>query len=351
MDSVDSRKQRLALDGRKHPDARVRNADPRETIALALAIIFWIATCTAQVVAPALLGWKSGIGVWIARIEHAAALLSQLALVGGSTFAFWMLLMVLRESRIGIGFRIGAAPLAAAIITSAIAASTQHLAALLSLGLSLMVGFLALAAAWSTAQSTQSRGLGLALGLVGLGAGFATMSRLLALRASAEALTSMFLVSRTLATATHMLGIAAFVIGALWACHGRRTRGLFVVGIPILLGLFAATATHLSATSGGDSWLVLFGRFGFELGRNPFPLLPTFLRQTGDAMLLLGSGTVLLGGGRSALGRSALCLALLPRGGTDIPLLALALALASLLAPLCGARSGTERAPREPEAR
>jgi hypothetical protein len=335
------------MHGRQHLGTGSPGADPRAAIAMALAGIFWLATCTAQVIAPALLGWKSGIGVWIARWEHVAALLSQLALVGGCTFAFWMLLVVLRESRIGIGFRIGAAPLAAAIITSAIAASTQHLAALLTLGLSLMVGFLALAAAWSTARSTHTRGLGLALGLVGLGAGFATMARLLALRASAEALTSMFLISRALATATHLLGIAAFVIGAQWVIRGRCTHGLLVMGVPILLGAGAATATQLSAESGSD-WLVLLGRFGFELGRNPFPLLPTFIRRAGDAMLLLGSGAVLFGGERSALGRAALCLALLPRGGTDIPLLALALALASLLGPLSGTKiRQTAEAPKE----
>ncbi len=330
--------KRRALEVKQDRGNQPRASQARATAATGVAVVFWLATCVAQVIAPALPGWKSGIGHWIARLETTAALLSQLALVAGCSFAFWMLIEVLREHRLGIGFRIGAAPLAAAVLTTAIAASTQHLAALLSLGLSLMVGFLALGAAWTTSRSTQTRGLGLALGLVGLGAGFATMSRLLALRASTEALTSMFAVSRALATATYALGIIALVVGAVWVSQRRRPSLAMVLGAPVVLGVLGALAAQFGQSSSGDSVLVLVSRLVFELSRHPHPLLPTALQQMGNTTLLLGSGAALLGGGRSALGRAALCLALLPRAGTDIPLLALALGIASLVAPLCAAQ-------------
>ncbi len=344
MDSVDTGKRR-ALEVKQDRGNQPRRGQARATAATGVALVFWLATCAAQVIAPALPGWKSGIGDWIARLDTTAAMLSQLALVAGCSFAFWMLIEVLREQRLGIGFRIGAAPLAAAVLTTAIAASTQHLAALLSLGLSLMVGFLALAAAWTTSRSTQTRGLGLALGLVGLGAGFATMSRLLALRASAEALTSMFAVSRALATATYVLCIIALVVGALWVSQKRRWSLALTLGAPIGLGALGALAAQLGQSASGDSVLVLLSRLVFELSRHPHPLLPTVLQQVGDTMLLLGSGAALLGGSRSALGRAALCLTLLPRAGTDIPLLALALGIASLVAPLCAAEATTKSRP------
>lgn len=312
----------------------------RAVTATIVAALYWLTTCVAQILSPALPGWKSGIGDFIVQVERTAALLSQLALVAGCTFAFWMLIEILREGRIGLGFRVGAAPLAAAVVTTSLAASTRPLAALLNLGLSLMVGFLALAAAWTTARSAGTRGLGLSLGLIGLGAGLATLARLLALRASAEALTFMFTVSRTLATLSALLGVAAFAVGALWLAQRRWRTLALILGIPTGLAVVIAVAGNLGGASSIESPLVLLSRVTYEFGRSPYPLLPAVARQALDGALLIASAVVLVagaGGGRGALGRAALSLALLPRSGTDIPLLALALALSSLIAPLCAA--------------
>lgn len=319
------------------PGERAEGAPPGQALdGRSLAIVagvFWCGLLASQVMVPALRGWQAGIGNVIAHTEKLGAFLSQLAVVMGTGLAFLLLMRALRDSRLGIGFRIGIAPLTAALITTVMAAVVGPLAPLMSLVLSLMAACIAIASSWPAMARPRTRGLGLCLGLVGTASTFGAAARLLALRASSDALTSLFAVARVLATVSLVASVAAWVVVGLWLAQRRWGKLLWVFGAPLGLGIPAALAAITSAETTSPT-AVLVSRMVLEFSRHPQPLLSDLSRYSLDGTLFVASAVVLFAKGRPLLARAAACLVLMPRGATDIPLLALALVLASLAGAL-----------------
>lgn len=303
-----------------------------------MGVVFWSALLVSYVTVPALHGWRSGLGNLITRVEQAGAFLSQLAVVAGAALAFWLLITVLSESQLGIGFRIGVAPLVAALMTTIAASVAGPLAPLLSLGLSLLAAFVAIASSWPTILRPHARGLGLCLGLVGTASAFGAAARLLALRASSDALTALFSAARVMATVALVCCALAWLLGSLWLARGRVTRLALMLAVPATVGLASAFAVLRSSADPASPVSVLVTRMVTELGRHPQPLVADFGRHALDAGLVVAALLALLTPGRPLYGRAAVCYLLLPRGATDIPLLALALIIAALSGTLHAVR-------------
>ncbi len=310
---------------------------------VSVALVAWLATLVAAFLGPALPGWRAGISELITGADRAGAILSQLAVVAGCLVAFGLLMETLREGGLGIGYRIGISPLVAIVVTTSMAAATRQLGPLLALVLGVSTAFLALLASIPTLLTPATRGAGLVLALAGLAASTGGAARFVAVRASSEALASVFVVAQVLATLGSFLMLGALGVGLFWAANGRRRWQL-----GLLLGpLVVASAVAILATRGGrydaSSVAVLANRALSEAARHPQALLPAFARHALDVALLVGAPLIVFARGRNALARAAVALALLARGATDIPLLGLCMTLAALSAPLAAARTAVRR--------
>ena len=300
----------------------------------AVAIVLWLSTVVAHVLSPALPGWRAGIERTIITTDRIGAILSQVGVVAGCLLAFGLLIETLKDSRLSIGYRVGISPFVAAVITTAMAAATRPLPILLALVLSVLTAIIALTASVPTLMSEKTRGLGMVLGLAGIASVVNASARLLALRASQEALASLFDVARTLATIAMVLELGAWLIGMAWLSAKNVRRLAVFLGIAV----FVAVAVGLMAAAGksydAGPWTVLASRAVGELTRHPRPFGPEMLRSVVELLELVGAATALASRSRGNVACTALGLALLARSATDIPILALGLCLAALAGPL-----------------
>lgn len=319
-----------------HAPARLFTRARRWVLA-GLVLLFFFALVSGRIVVPALLGWRSGLEHWITRSDNAAALLAQLAVVGGCLLAIQLLIATLVESNLSVAFRLVVAPTTAGVVTLVMASATRELPMLLVLGLAVLASFMALFASVPTALQDHTRAAGLVVGLAGLAALVAVAGRALAVWASHEALTRLFRVAQTLATVAWVLDLTTLVIAILWlaAAHKKLGFAVWLTVVAIGTGL-AAVSLYLSPPTDSVLGLVVKAVQGFS--RHPFPFVPQLLHVALGITLLLAVPVSLLARGDRPYAGSAIALALLARTGTDIPVLALALLLGSLLAALAAAR-------------
>ncbi len=319
-----------------HAPARLFTSARRWVLA-ALVLLFFFALVSGRIVVPALLGWRSGLEQWITRSDNAAALLAQLAVVGGCLLAIQLLIAILVESNLSVAFRLVVAPTTAGVVTLVMASATRELPMLLVLGLAVLSSFMALFASVPTALRDHTRAAGLVVGLAGLTALVSVSARALAVWASHEALTRLFRVAQTLATVAWVLDLTTLFIAVLWlaAAHKKLALALWPPVVALGIGL-AAVSLYLSPPT--DSVLGLLTKAIQGFSRHPFPFVPQLLHVALGVTLLLAVPASLLSRADRPYARSAIAMALLARTGTDIPVLALALLLGSLLAALAAAR-------------
>lgn len=303
----------------------------------AVVLLFFVALVSGRIVVPALLGWRSGLEGWIARSDHAAALLAQLAVVGGCLMAIQLLIATLVESNLSVAFRLVAAPTTAGVVTLVMASATRELPMLLVLGLAMLSSFMALFASVPAVLEKHTRAAGMVVGLAGLTALISVTARALAVWASHEALTRLFRAAQILATVAFCLDLVMLVIAIAWLAAARKKLSA-AVWVPVaLLGIgLAAMSQYSSPPTDGLLGLAHKAVHGFL--RHPYPLVPQVLHFALGVTLLFAVPATLLQRGDRPYARGAIALALLARTGTDIPVLALALLLGSLLAALAAAR-------------
>jgi len=327
-----------------HAPARLFSSARSWSLA-AVVLLFFFALVSGRIVVPALLGWRSGLEAWIARSDASAALLGQLAVVGGCLLAIQLLIATLVESNLSVAFRLVAAPTTAGVVTLVMASATRELPLLLALGLAVLSSFMALFASVPTLLREHSRALGLVVGLAGLGSLLGVAARALAVWASHEALTRLFRGAQALATAAWLLDLIAFGVAVTWLA-ARRWKPLLALWLPVLALAATLAATSLYTSPRPDGVLGLVTKAVHAFMRHPFPFLPTLLHFTLGLALFLAVPTTLLARRERPYARSAIALALLCRTGTDIPVMALALLVSALLAGLAAAREGAEPAQR-----
>lgn len=313
----------------------------------ALLLLFWLAVIVGRVWAPSLLGWRAGIERLIVRSEQAAALLGQLSVLAGALIATQLLMATLVESKLSAVYRLCVAPITAGVVTLVMAAATHDLPMLLSLGLALASGLVALTAAVPTMLRSHTRATGLLLGLGALTVLLQVLGRALALWASQESSASVFRAARGLSTAVVVIDLLALGAAAFWL-GGRRWKLLALVAAPAIT--LSALLAWVALGGGGSpgAWQALVSQAVRSLARHPWPLLPPFVHFMVQVALLLAVALCISARGTQPLARTAVALALLARPGTDIPVLALALLLAALLGPLAAVHEDPSAADQEP---
>lgn len=309
----------------------------RGAVLTALTLLFFVALFAGRIAEPALLGWRSGLERWIARSDGSAALLGQLAVVAGSLMAIQLLIATLVESNLNVAFRLVAAPTTAGVVTLVMASATRELPVLLVLGLASLASFMALFAAVPAIAGEHSRAAGLVIGIAGLTSLSSVLGRALAIWASQEALTHLFRVAQTLATFTFVLDLVSLGVAIAWL-SARRPRASLLVWIPTVLLGAALALVSLYTTPAPESVLGLVTKGVNAFMRHPYPFVPGVLHFFLTLTLFLAVPATLLCRGDRPYARAAIALALLAKSGTDIPVLALSLLLASLLAGISRAR-------------
>lgn len=319
-----------------HAPARLFGRTRRWLLA-AIVLLFFFALLSGRILVPALLGWRSGMEVWIGRSDTAAALLGQLAVVGGCLMAIQLLIATLVESNLSVAFRLVAAPTTAGVVTLVMASSTRELPLLLALGLAVLSSFMALFASVPTVLKDHTRATGLVVGLAGLTALVGVLARALAVWASHEALTRLFRAAQTLATIAWVLDVVTLAVAIAWL-SARRWKPALAIWLPVVALSVALAAASLYGSPRPDGAFGLVTKGVHAFLRHPFPFVPGVLHFALGVTLFLAVPASLLQRPERPYARSAIALALLSRTGTDIPVLALALLLGSLLAALAAAR-------------
>ena len=316
-----------------------------------LALLAVAATLMGRAIAPALPGSMTGIGRWIVGAEDAAAFLSQLFAVSGAAVLLVLLLNLLRSPRVAVPFRMGVAPASAAICTLVVAAAAGPIDANWTLGLGLLSAALAAAATPLALRAESTRGVGIVLGLGALAALVHVGSRLIAVQASIRALPGVFTVARGVATAGLVLDLVVLLLAFVWAVRSRILPAVAIGSVILALSATASWGALRGVHYEASTWQVLAARTLAEFCRHPMPLVDPSLRFFVDVATWSTTVGVLLARGRGHAQASTVALVLLAHHATDIPALAMAMALAGLLAPLCAAatrRSYT--APLAPDA-
>jgi hypothetical protein len=300
-----------------------------------------LAAVLAKGLAPALRGWRSGIGRWIARADSAAALLSQLLVVCAVMMCFRALLATLRERKVPALQRLAIVPAAAGVLTLTIAASKADLTPKLTLAIGCASSLVTLVSGFRAIHLPRTRALGLVLGIVGTAAIIQTAVRAVALEASDRALAELFYTARALATLGLGLFVVAVAIVVAWLLAGMR-HGTIAAGAALLACGLLAWAADAGSRYGASGTTYLLGRTLMELSRPPSPLIAPLVRHWVLLVSLAASCAAVLWPGRDRLVQGCLALVVLAGVEADVPILGLLLVLAALSAALASTMTGTQ---------
>ena len=300
----------------------------------ALAMLCVLTAFVARGVAPALPGSMTGIEQWIVASDRAAAFLSQLFVISGCMAGLWLLLAILRDARLGPVFRLWSAPVAAGVITLVLAAARGPIASKWTLGMGFCAAALAGSAAWPALRSATTRASGFVLALAAMAATLQVLARVVAVQASEQALPTVFWIARLLASTALLLDTTALVIVVVWLGASRPGRAAVVAGIVLAVVVLGSWGALRGSQLNASLWQVLAARSLAELTRHPTPLLGPPARFAMELGVLATTAIVLCSRRRGHAIHALIAFALVARGATDIPALALMLTLAALIAPL-----------------
>ncbi len=292
-----------------------------------------LATLLGRGVAPAIPGLAVGIAPFISLSGRIAAFLSQLVAAGGVAAAVRLAGNALRLPRLDLGYRLVALPASAIVVALVMAAWAHPLEPELCRMMALAAILASLSAAVASFRNTASRASGLVLACASASGLSHLVARELVSRA-AERLDSGSLhwavAIATLATVLDLVGLG-FALAYVGQRNPRKSAiGAAIVLVPALaIGLFAAHGT----APGAGLPRVLAERVLAQLSRAPAAALPVALRFAVTSALLIGAALCVAK--RSELRKTnvVLALSLLSLGAPDMPLPALWLVVASLLAP------------------
>lgn len=302
---------------------------PRWLAALAL-----LASVVARALAPALPGSRAGIAVWIGAFDLSASLLSQLLVLGGALLAFRLIITTLRERELGSVYRLLVVPASAGVLTLIMSSASHQQDAGPALGLAVATALIALGAVPATLARARTRALGIVLALAGVSALVHAAARVMAIKASAEALASLFTASRAVATVSFGLDLAVLAVVLLWLSAANRRAGLLVAAATTVVAAVVAWGALRGSGFDVPFWQVIAARSLSGLAQNPTPLVLPFIRYAVEVGAMLVALAVIAFPRRAPASQGALALALIAGSSADVPLLALCLALSALLGPL-----------------
>lgn len=292
-----------------------------------------LATVVGRGLAPAIPGLAVGIAPFIALSGRIAAFLSQLVAAGGVAAAVRLAAGALRLPRLDLGFRLIALPASAIVVALVMAAWARPLEPELCRMMALAAIAASLAATLASLRVIETRASGLVLGAASLSGLSHLIARELVSRAAERLDSGSLRWAIAVATLATLLDLIA--LGLALTYLGQKQLKKFLIGAAIVLvpallvGLFAARGT----APGAGVLRVLAERVLAQLSRAPAAALPAAVRFAVTSALLIGAGLCVARPGERSKTSVVLALSLLSLGAPDMPLPALWLIVASLLAP------------------
>ena len=292
-----------------------------------------LATVVGRGIAPAIPGLAVGIASVIVLSGRVAAFLSQLVAAGGVAAAVRLGAAALRSARLDLGYRLIALPGGAIVIALVMAAWARPLEPDMCRTMALAAIATALAGAVANLRVTETRAAGLVLGSAGFSGLLHLLARELVSRAAEHLDNTSLHWAVAVATLATLLDLIALGLTLTYLGRGERRKVLLTVAY-VLVPAFAlgAFAAHGSAPGAGIA-RVLAERTLAQLSRAPAAALPSALRFAITTALLTAAGLCVLKPGEHSKTSVVLSLSLLSLGAPDMPLPALWLVVATLLAP------------------
>ena len=292
-----------------------------------------LATVVGRGIAPAIPGLAVGIASVIVLSGRIAAFLSQLVAAGGVAAAVRLGAAALRSARLDLGYRLIALPGGAIVIALVMAAWARPLEPDMCRTMALAAIATALAGAVANLRVTETRAAGLVLGSAGLSGLLHLLARELVSRAAEHLDNTSLHWAVAVATLATLLDLIALGLTLTYLGRGARRKVLLTVAY-VLVPAFAlgAFAAHGTAPGAGIA-RVLAERTLAQLSRAPAAALPSALRFAITTALLTAAGLCVLKPGERSKTSVVLSLSLLSLGAPDMPLPALWLVVATLLAP------------------
>ncbi len=292
-----------------------------------------LATLVGRGIAPAIPGLAVGIAQFIALSGKVSAFLSQLVAAGGVAAAVRLGATALKSPRLDLGYRLIALPGAAIVVALVMAAWARPLEPEMCRTMALAAIAASLAGAVASLRVGETRASGLVLGSAGLSGLGHLLARELVSRAAERLDSTSLHWAVAVATLATLLDLVALALTLLYLGQGKRKQvAWFAAGVlvpALALGWFAARG---SAPGVGIA-RVLAERTLAQLSRAPAAALPIALRFSITAAVLTAAGLCVVrpsGRGKASV---VLALSLLSLGAPDMPLPALWLVVATLLAP------------------
>ncbi len=292
-----------------------------------------LATIIGRGLAPAVPGLAVGIANSIVLSGRVAAFLSQLVAAGGVAAAIRLGARTLRSPKIDLGYRLVALPGSAVVIAFVMAAWARPLEPEMCGVMALAAVAAALSGALASLRVSNTRAGGLVLGSAGLSGLCHLLARELVARAAERLDNTSLHWATAVATLATLFDLTALGLTLVYLGRGKRTRVAIIsacVLVPaVALGVFAAGG----AAPGAGMLRVLAERTLGQLSRTPAATLPSASRFAITTAVLSVAGLCVLRPRAGDKVSVVLGLALLSLGAPDMPLPALWLVVATLLAP------------------
>lgn len=316
------------------PSARERYFDFEQGISIrAVIAISVLAGLLARGLAPALPGLAVGMESFIAVASRLAAVLSMVAVAGALSASARLTARLFGDIDIDVPYRVIVVPAGICASMLAVAAVFRSLNAELNLVLAFASAGPVLVAAPLLLRRVETRAAGLVFVLTGAAGLVHVLGRAVAVHAADEANVSVFRLAQWTETLASLVDIATIGLVAAYVVARSSQRARVALGVCALLGLALAVVATRGTEPESPWWQVLAGRVLDQFLRNPDPFLPGLLRYVIEvATLFFVAVTLVL---KRQLGQIGVLLAacLAGRAAADIPIPALLLLLAALLAP------------------
>lgn len=306
-------------------------AFPPAVSASVLAALALIATCSAQALAPALMGSATGIAGLIDATHFIAACTSQLVAAGGIAFCVRLLAHLLPWPSLGVAFRMVIAPATIGVVLLTVTSATRPLDPELGRVVAVSAIVAGLVSAPILWAAPRTRMAGIVLLLAALGAVCDFVAYEIGWRTGFSSAVRSGAIFAALGV---VLDAAAALAAFTWAAGDRRRIGVglvVLVSVVVLLAIVAQGGTRHTA----PGVLVALHRGLEALADRPLLALPAALRQALTLLPLPLAAAILLLPGRKPELRAALTLCLLGRTASGAPaaaLLTIGAALAAIAA-------------------
>jgi hypothetical protein len=310
-----------------------------------VAILSVAATVLGRALVPAMRGVVGG-DAWLDRLEVLSALASQLMLVTLATLLVAITFSVLRLTRLPLAYRLCATALAGVVLGLAMPASVARLGPTFSTILALAAIAAAILGTAQALIAPHTRAVGVLLGLFAIAALTRQVAWGMAIQGGEKAFLRVAVAARAVATGALVIEGVAVGFAMLWLATRRRKIASIGTSIALFVALLGSWMGERMDLFAASPWKLAFARAVHRLVSPPPPLVGSPLRLFVATLAVALAGAAVASRRETPAIVGTLALVLLAGVDADIPLGALALAVASLSAALAAhdpaaARSAT----------